>query len=340
METNSKISDVTVVKTPEILPQGQRKKYRFSFLGFFILLFTIPLSSVWYFTQSPNPKNKSIIVEIPVGGSVRAIARSLQNSGVIRSPQIFIMLAKWKHVDKKLPSGSFQFIMPMNIFAVMSQITMNERGIVQLKVTIPEGASNKQIAVIITKNFPNITQDEFINFAKGREGYLFPDTYFFFITATSGPIVASLSENFTKRTDALRAESLLQHKEWGDIVIMASLIEEEAATNEDRKIISGILWNRIDRGMRLQVDASFAYLFGKQSSEITQNDLVYDSPYNMYRNKGLPPAPITNPGIQSIDAALHPLKTDYLYYLSDNKGVMHYARTFEEHKLNKAKYLR
>jgi UPF0755 protein len=121
---------------------------------------------------------------------------------------------------------------------------------------------------------------------------------------------------------------------------MASLIEEETATPEDRRIVSGILWKRLSSGMRLQVDATFAYTIGKGSLELTTEDLKSDSPYNTYRIYGLPPTPIVNPGLDAITAALHPTSSPYVYYLSDKNGVMHYSKTFEEHKLAKAKYLR
>lgn len=124
-----------------------------------------------------------------------------------------------------------------------------------------------------------------------------------------------------------------------EIITMASLIEEEANTKESRRIISGILWQRIKQGMRLQVDAVFPYIMNKFSLQLTKEDLMDDSPYNTYRYAGLPPGPISNPGWDSIYAAIYPAKTSYLYYLSDREGNMYYAKTFEEHKANKAKYL-
>ena len=120
---------------------------------------------------------------------------------------------------------------------------------------------------------------------------------------------------------------------------MASLLEEEAATLEDRQIIAGILWRRMAAGMPLQVDAVFPYIIGKNSFELTTNDLKTDSPYNTYTNRGLPPGPITNPGLDSILAAVTPQKTSYVYYLSDHDGNFHYSTTYEQHLQAKAKYL-
>ena len=120
---------------------------------------------------------------------------------------------------------------------------------------------------------------------------------------------------------------------------MASLLEEEARTTRSRQIISGILWKRIERGMRLQVDAVFPYILGKNTFELTLDDLAVDSPYNTYRYAGLPLGPISNPGLDSLRAALHPVQTPYLYYLSDKNGVFHWSRTYEEHLKKKKLYL-
>jgi len=120
---------------------------------------------------------------------------------------------------------------------------------------------------------------------------------------------------------------------------MASILEGEALTTSDRKLVAGVLWRRLEIGMPLQVDATFSYVNGKTTFELTLDDLKIDSPYNTYKYKGLPPTPINNPGLNSINAALYPTKTKYLYFLSGNDGKMHYARTFEEHKRNRQLYL-
>ena len=133
---------------------------------------------------------------------------------------------------------------------------------------------------------------------------------------------------------------MLSDHSFSDIVIVASILEKEVKTSESRAIVSGILWKRLALGMPLQVDATLGYITGKTSAELTIDNLNADSPYNTYRNKGLPPTPISNPGLLALDAALHPKSSPYLYYLSDNNGVIHYAVTFEEHKANKARYLR
>ena len=125
-----------------------------------------------------------------------------------------------------------------------------------------------------------------------------------------------------------------------DIIIMASILEKEASNDIDRKIISGILWKRIDTNMPLQVDVPFYYSLNKTSSQLTTENLRADSPYNTYTRKGLPIGPITNPGLASIEASLHPQLSKYWYFLSDKSGTMHYAITHDDHVANKAKYLK
>ena len=125
-----------------------------------------------------------------------------------------------------------------------------------------------------------------------------------------------------------------------EIIIMASIIEKEASGDDDRKLISGILWKRQSIGMALQVDATFKYILGKESRDLTVADLKVDSPFNTYTNKGLPPSPICNPGLKSIMAALEPETSPYIYYLHSSDGNVYFAKNFEEHKKNKANYLK
>ena len=148
-----------------------------------------------------------------------------------------------------------------------------------------------------------------------------------------------MNDNFNKKMEPWKGAIENSGHSLRDIIIMASILEREATTEKDKTMVAGILWKRISLGMPLQVDATFMYLLGKKSSELTVSDLKMKSAYNTYQNKGLPAGPIANPGIVAIRAAIIPTESPYLYYLSDNNDEMHYAKTFEEHKANKAKYL-
>lgn len=308
-------------------------------LGAFALLLC-GLLLLWYASRSPSTVTKDIFIDIPRGSTVGEISQHLYAKGVIRSADLFYLAVRLAGLDTTLPSGTFLFHTPLDLFGVVAQLGARDHGITRVKITIPEGFTVAQIGKSLSTSLPDFDTAQFTALAKDKEGYLFPDTYFFFITATSGEVIESLEANFQLKTALLYADAKQAAKPWSDIVVMASLIEEEAVIDVDRKIISGILWNRIGRGMRLQVDAPFVYIMNKASSELTLDDLNHDSPYNTYRYAGLPPKPISNPGLAALSAALYPTQTEFLFYLSDKNGAMHYAKTFAEHKLNKARYLR
>ncbi len=306
----------------------------------FLTLLLFCLGYVDHLTTPPTTFIANTLVEIPPGYTLDEIALALKNASVIRAPLQFELLVQHYQKERGVLSGAYLFKTPLSVFGVAKRMAAGDRGIETFKVTLAEGLSSREMASILGSKIPKFNTEEFIASTKDKEGYLFPDTYFFFSVATSGEVVVALENNFTKRTKEKQEEANAMGKNWHDIVTMASIIEEETITDEDRHIVSGILWNRIKKGMRLQVDATFAYTIGKGSLELTADDLKSDSPYNTYLYKGLPPTPISNPGLAAIDAALHPSASAYLYYLSDKDGVIHYAKTFEEHKRNKAKYLK
>ena len=172
------------------------------------------------------------------------------------------------------------------------------------------------------------------------EGYLFPDTYNFNAQAKVTDIIEKLTENFEIRTHKFREQVHPQGLSFEEVIILASIIEREAKDNDSKRIVSGILLKRLAIDMPLQVDAVFDYLFDVTSSEVTEAHLNSDSPYNTYIFRGLPPKPISNPGIESIRSVYEPTVTAYLYYLTAPDGTFHYAETFDEHKVNKQRYLR
>jgi UPF0755 protein len=181
-------------------------------------------------------------------------------------------------------------------------------------------------------------KEEFLNLAKGREGYLFPDTYFVSGSVNPSEIIQMMENNFTKKITSVPGIATSTHT-LKDIITMASILEGEALP-KDRAVVAGILWKRLGMGMPLQVDSTFSYVNGKNTYELTLDDLKIDSPYNTYEHKGLPPGPISNPGLDAIISALTPTKTKYLYFLTEKDGTIHYAKTFEEHKRNKELYLK
>ncbi|MDI3496482.1 MAG: hypothetical protein PWQ35_503 [Patescibacteria group bacterium] len=182
----------------------------------------------------------------------------------------------------------------------------------------------------------------------GLEGFLFPDTYRVFTSATTEDVVIKMLENFEQKLrPELREEIARQGKSIYEIVIMASLIEKEAPINysdpenTDARIVSDIFWGRLEAGQALESDATLSYWFADTNPVHSGEELSVDTPYNSYKYKGLPPTPICNPGIRAIEAAIYPLETDYNYFLTDLKGEnIYYARTYQEHLNNKYKYLK
>ena len=210
----------------------------------------------------------------------------------------------------------------------------------EITVTIPEGLAVKQIGEIL-ENAKLFSQEDFTKIAQKEEGYLFPDTYRFYKDAKPEDIVLRMKENFNKKvTPEILKEVENSKRTLREVIIMASILEEEVSAAEDRKIVAGILWKRLDGGMGLNVDAALTYILGRASHELTVDDLKYDSPYNTYRYRGFPPTPISNPGLDTISAATNPMPSKYFYYLTDKDGKTRYAVTLEEHALNKRKYLR
>jgi UPF0755 protein len=216
----------------------------------------------------------------------------------------------------------------------------------EIIIQVPEGWTNDEIAKRLEKTGGWPTAD-FLKAAEGQEGYLFPDTYRVYASATPAAIVKKMLDNFdAKLTPSLRADINKQGKTIKDIVIMASIIEKEAGidygqgADSDARIISGIFWNRLKIGQGLQSDVTVAYALKDNNFKNSNLDLNVDSPYNTYKYRGLPPGPIANPGLIAIQAAITPLATNYYYFLTTPDHKIIYAKTYEEHLQNKYKYLK
>jgi len=277
------------------------------------------------------PKNfpSGSMVKIEKGLSLSRVSSGLEKSGIIKQKWAFYFLARLSGKADEIKYGDYVFKEPLSVLGVMKKITRGDFGVKPVKVIILEGSISGDIAEVF-EDFENFDKDVFLKKTKELEGYLFPDTYFFSPGVETEEIIKTMTDNFKNKVGETNR----------DTVIMASLIEKEAPAGDDRKIISGILWKRLEIGMPLQVDAVFPYITGKKGEKVLLDDLKIDSPYNTYLNKGLPPGPIGNPGLDAIDAALRPKESPYLYYLHGKNGKTYFAKTFAEHLRNKEKYLR
>lgn len=295
-------------------------------------------------------------ITIEQGASVRQIADLLKEKGIIESPVLFTLFVAIEGEAKNLRAGTYKLSGADSIRDILDIIT-GTGGKHTVRVTIPEGYTKSQIAATLEKE--NVVENasnflQLVNLstqsavaelgysflaeteAKTLEGFLFPDTYEFRVDSEPEAVLDKFFANFERKTKDLRAT---QVGDFYDVVAMASLIEKEVQTEQDMKLVAGVLYNRLEVGMPLQVDATLAFITGKKTGELTNADKEIDSPYNTYQNRGLPPAPITNPGLRAMEAAVNPTPNNYFYYLSDSEGNTHFAETLEQHNENKARYL-
>ncbi|MFA6475916.1 MAG: endolytic transglycosylase MltG [Candidatus Paceibacterota bacterium] len=289
------------------------------------------------FPPTDFPTNSFIHVDR--GKTVSMIGGELKTKGIIRSVTAFKFFTVLLGGEKRLQVGTYFFKQPTSVINVALKLTNRFLGIKPYRVTIPEGMSNEKIANILVKAIPHFDKKDFLKKTEDLEGKLFPDTYFFAPLDNVDDIIFEMSKTWEEQTKDLRAEILFSGKSLNDILTMASIIERETRTAEDRRLVSGILWKRISIGMPLQVDATFEYYTKYNTYTITKAEMKKDSPYNTYTNKGLPPTPIANPGLDSIIAALKPTDSPYLYYLTGRDGKMYYAEDFAGHKKNRRLYL-
>lgn len=290
--------------------------------------------------RPPGQFPQNSILTVRERAPVSEIAKYLYDQHAISSPLLFELAVKIFNPHNGVLSGSYYFKEPRNLITVAYRITKGEYGLNPLVVTIPEGNSISQIAEIISKTLPEFDADKFVELAQKVEGYLFPDTYYFLPDASPKDVIKTMRENFDTKITSLESEIRFFGKPLSDVITMASYLEEEARLMQTRRMVAGILWKRLDEGIPLQIDSTFQYINGKNTFQLTLDDLQIDSPHNTYKYKGLTPTPISNPGLDAILAAVTPIESLYYFFLSDKEGVMHYAVTHDQHVSNKQRYLR
>ncbi len=314
---------------------------------FLTLLFIVIAVGVFlYYKEGTLPVDKidksSKIFIVKSGEPLSTIAKNLSNHGLIRNKIIFYLVTKQLGIDKDIQAGDFRLSPSMDVYQIAKALT---HGTKDVWVTLIEGTRKEEMAQIIAQNM-DIPETEFIK--EATEGYLFPDTYLLPRDATVGAIIKILKNNFDQKfSSKLKQKAAALGLSPREVIILASLVEKEARASQDRPEVAGILLKRLRAGWPLQIDATVQYALGYQPNEktwwkkdLTTDDLKIDSPYNTYINDGLPPGPICNPGLSSIDAVVNAdVNTPYWYYISDKSGRMHYAVTLEEQNANSKKYL-
>lgn len=283
----------------------------------------------------PPPLFSSATVQVQRGESVSQAAQKLTDAGVVYTPELLII--PFLASGEQIVAGTYSFEQPENAATVYRRVSNGSFGVPQGRVVIPEGFTNEQIAARIenTLQSESFLRSDFIQKAYSYQGYLYPDTYDFHADTTADEVISLMRDNFNEKIETISDELAATPYTLDDAVKMASLVELEAADYQVRRRIAGVLWNRIDIGMPLQVDAAFVPLIGKNTYELTMTDLQTDSPYNLYTNVGLPPRPIANPSIQAIQATVNPIMSDDLYYLSDRDRNFYFAETLSGHAENR-----
>ncbi len=314
------------------------KRFIISIVSVVVILF---LATIFAATPPSNfPANTSrVIISVSDGMTLTQTAAMLQEKHIIRSKFLYKSFVVLLGGSTRVIRGQYLFDEPQSALRIAYRTLHGVQGIAKIKVTIPEGADSGKIGDILQKTITAFDANTFRMLAKKEEGYLFPDTYYFLENVTPHEVISTMKQNFDTRIVSVSNLSLPINQNIANVITMASIIEKEATSSFDRQVIAGILWKRLDDKMPLQVDAPFFYFLDKTSSQLTLDDLAVDSPYNLYKNKGLPPTPISNPGLETIMDTINATTTKYWFYLSDKNGLMHYAVTFEDHLVNKAKYL-
>jgi UPF0755 protein len=309
------------------------------FFLFLVSFLALLLSATWALipVQQEEPIEK--VIEIPYGYSSTEIRQLLEKEGLIRPHNYFFpAITKLLQIDSRLQSGEYRLSSSQNLVQIIDQLVKGK--VLLYRITIPEGFISRQIARLLA-NREIVDYDAFMEFIKGnnqyQEGYLFPDTYEFPKNYGVENVLKSMTKNFAevvyKQVDP--EQKFPAGLDFAQVIILASIIEKEAQGTEDKPRIASVFYNRLSEDMYLQSCATVQYLLDKPQERLTEQDLAIESLFNTYLHSGLPPAPICNPGLESILAAVHPAEEDYLYFVLGKDGKHIFSKTYQEHLNNK-----
>jgi len=271
-----------------------------------------------YYIFSAPLDSKTTTIHVSKGQSLGSITEDLEARSIIRQSSAVKALVILFKSGKEISRGDYKFEKGSSAWKVALMLARSDHNVDPIRITFKEGITNNEMADILAEKLTLFRRDIFLSSKDSKQGYLFPDTYFFFSMTSSEEILDEITENFKMRIKLFEKDILSSGYSLDEIITMASIIEREANGDEDASVIAGILWKRLEKGMLLQVD-------------------VAPSTYDV---SGLPDNPIANPGLRAIKAAINPKDSPYLFYLHDKTGRVHYAEDFSEHRSNIARYLR
>lgn len=314
-----------------------------------IILSVLTISFFYYSFYLDRFSKQQINVDIPRGYGLKLIANLLEKKDIIRNKQLFIAYAIVNGSGNKLKAGEYAFDTAVTIKEVFDKLRSGD--VILRKVTIPEGLNIIEIGEILEKS-KVVSKKEFVSLAgggefsqkffqtntKSLEGFLFPDTYSFNKNEKPEFVIETMVNRFKEVFEKLEKSREFDLLE---IVTRASIIEKETAVNSEKPLVSAVIDNRLKKGIRLACDPTVIYALGEKfNGNLTKKDLEFESPYNTYRVKGLPPGPIANPGRESLEAALHPADVGYLYFVSKGDGSHFFSDDYRSHVNAVNKYIK
>ncbi|GHU49225.1 aminodeoxychorismate lyase [Clostridia bacterium] len=318
---------------------------------------------LFYFQNQLKPvepgNDTAVAVEIPEGSGTRSVGNILESSGLIGDVNVFRLKSRLDNYDGKFKAGAYELSKSMSMEEIMAELTKGGKA-KSKRFTIPEGLRVTEVRDKLAKE-GFVDEDRFMDVVKSGdfskytfleqspeigdrlEGYLYPETYDILENAAEYDVIDRMLSQFDKLFKPeyySRADEL--DLTINDVVTIASLIERETKSAEERALVASVIYNRLDKGMKLGIDATVQFALGAQKDRLYYSDLEVDSPYNTYKIDGLPPAPICSPRMECIEAALYPADTDYLYYVLKPQldGTHNFAVTSKEFEKFKAEYLK
>lgn len=308
-----------------------------------------------YIASPVSQSGEESSIKVSKDESFQAIAEELYQKNLIRHPIPLILVGNSLYRLRFIKEGEYHIAPREGLLSIAKKLAIGAPR-KEKTIIIPEGwtlfdigSYFERMGLFGRKEFMNALNDDWestysflsgISTRTNLEGYLFPDTYRIFENASPHDIIAKMLDTFEKKAvvEYQKEPRVITHS-LNDVLILASIIEREVTSDEDRAIVADIFYRRMKYGMPLQADSTVNYITGKKTAALSISDTLIDSPYNTYRIKGLPPSPICNPGLSSLRAALHPQSNPFLFFLTKKDGTTVFARTFDEHVRNKRLYL-
>lgn len=328
----------------------KKKNSNIKIVFIFILLFIIALSVAGCSLFSPPRSEGEVTISIEEGTSLNQIAETLKENEIIKSTLSFRIYSSIFSDSSQFKAGNYTINKPMGL-GDLTDLLVGGTNALGIKITIPEGFVMTQIATLLEENglidrdrFLQLVEEgnfdyEFLNFDKPSgiryklEGFIYPETYFISESADEETIIKTFLDEFNNQVwsklEGANTNGLTPYQ----ILTLSSIIEKEAVVDEERSTIASVFYNRLDDEMRLESCATVQYALGREqfATVVTIEETQLESPFNTYKYSGLPPGPIANPGLKSIEAAIEPDNTDYLFFVAKGDGSHHFSRTYEEH---------